>query len=144
MRPAIRREPPDLQETDEETIMLKTISAALLAISVLAAPAMAADTAKTTAKTTQAPAINSVQAKETVKPAMMNANARMGKHHHRFHRHHRYHKRFHRHFHKHPMKHMTANHMTAKHMTGKHMGAIKAHKFSKLSIKHVTHAVKRG
>jgi hypothetical protein len=95
--------------------MLKTISAALLAISVLAAPAIAADAVKTTpattaAKTTQAPAIKSVKAK----PSVLNANARMGRHHHRFHRHHR------------------------------HMGAIKAHQFSKVSVKHVTPALKRG
>jgi hypothetical protein len=113
--------------------MLKTISAALLAISVLAAPAMAASTAKTApapiakttaAKTTQAPVIKSVKAK----PSVMNANARMGRHHHRFHRyhrHHRFHHRFHRHFHK-------------------HMGATKAHQFSKVSVKHVTPALKRG
>jgi hypothetical protein len=94
--------------------MLKTVSAALLAISVLAAPAMAA-TAKDAVKTapiarTHAPAIKSVKAK----PAVMNANARMGRHHHRFHRHH------------------------------KHIGALKTHKFSKVSVKHVTHAVKHG
>jgi hypothetical protein len=87
----------------------------LLAISVLAAPAIAADAVKTTpattaAKTTQAPAIKSVKAK----PSVLNANARMGRHHHRFHRHHR------------------------------HMGAIKAHQFSKVSVKHVTPALKRG
>jgi hypothetical protein len=116
--------------------MLKTLSAALLAISVIAAPAMAGTTDKTAPApvTKTAPAINSVKAKDTVKPAVMNANARMGKHHHRFHRHHRYHKRFHRHFHKH----------AGTHMTGKHVGAIKAHKFSKVSVKHITHAVKRG
>ena len=98
--------------------MLKTISAALLAISVLAAPAMAASAAKNTATATpapiaktQAPVIKSAKAK----PGVMNANARMGRHHHRFHRH------FHR-----------------------HMGAIKAHQFSKVSVKHVTPALKRG
>jgi hypothetical protein len=99
--------------------MLKTISAALLAISVLAAPAIAADAVKTTpattaAKTTQAPVIKSVKAK----PSVLNANARMGRHHHRFHH------RFHRHH--------------------RHMGAIKAHQFSKVSVKHVTPALKRG
>jgi hypothetical protein len=104
--------------------MLKTISAALLAISVLAAPAIAADAVKTTpastaAKTTQAPVIKSVKAK----PSVLNANARMGRHHHRFHRYHRHH-RFHRHH--------------------RHMGAIKAHQFSKVSVKHVTPALKRG
>ena len=107
--------------------MLKTISAALLAISVLAAPAIAADAAKNTtkaapiAKTAQAPAVKSVKAK----PAVMNANARMGRHHHRFHRH-------------------SHKHMTGKHVVGKHIGARKAHQSSKVSVKHVTHAVKRG
>ncbi len=66
--------------------MIKTISAALLAVSVLAAPAMAAGTAKTRA----APAIKSVQ----VKSSVLNANARMGRHHHRHSRHH--HHRHHR------------------------------------------------
>ena len=98
--------------------MLKTISAALLAISVLAAPAMAATTAKkapapiakSTAKTTQAPAIKSVKAK----PSVLNANARTSRHHHRHH-----------HF-------------------QKHVGAHKAHQFSKVSVKHATPALKRG
>jgi hypothetical protein len=106
------------------TIMLKTLSAALLAISVIAAPAMAAGTAKTTAKSEQAPAINSVKAK----PAVMNANARMGKHHHRFH--------------KHSAKHISAKHVTRKHFAAKHRRV--AHKFSKVSVKHITHAAKRG
>jgi hypothetical protein len=105
--------------------MLKTISAALLAVSVLAAPAMAAGIDKTTpapvtksasapvAKTAQAPVIKAVQVKQSV----LNANARMGRHHHRFHRHHRFHK---------------------------HMGAYKAHQFSKVTVKHITTATKRG
>ena len=89
--------------------MFKTISAALLAVSVLAAPAMAAGTAKTT----QAPAAPAaVQAKTGV----LNANAKMGHHHYR-HSHHRFHKR---------------------------MGALKTHRLSKVSVKHVTPAVKRG
>jgi hypothetical protein len=104
-----------ISRTTQEDTMLKTISAALLAISVLAAPAMAASTAKPAhapiTKTTQAPVIKSVKAK----PSVMNANARMDRHHHRFHRH----------FHK-------------------HMGAYKAHQFSKVSVKHVTPALKRG
>jgi hypothetical protein len=63
--------------------MLKTISAVLLAASVLAAPAMAAGT-----RTHVAPAIKSVQ----VKSSVLNANARMGHHHHRHgHHHHRHH-----------------------------------------------------
>ena len=89
--------------------MLKTISAALLAVSVLAAPAMAAGPAKTA----QAPAIKA----EQVKPNVLNANAKMGRHHVRHVRHHRFHK---------------------------HMGALKTHQFSKVTIKHVGSATKRG
>jgi hypothetical protein len=64
----------------QETTMLKTISAALLAVSVLAAPALAASSNKTT----QAPIIKA----EQVKPGALNANARMGRHHVRHARHH--------------------------------------------------------
>jgi hypothetical protein len=119
--------------------MLKTISAALLAISVLAAPAMAAGIAKDTvktapvAKTAQAPVINAVKAK----PSVLNANAKMGRHHHSF-RHHRAHKRFHFH------KHMGRKHVGHNHMGHKHMGAIKPHQFSKVTVKHVKTAIKRG
>ena len=51
--------------------MLKTISAALLAVSVLAAPAMAA----TPGNATKAPVIKT----EQVKPSVLNANAKMGR-----------------------------------------------------------------
>jgi len=72
--------------------MLKTISAALLAVSVLAAPALAAgQTTKEATKTTQAPVIKAEQVKQT-KPSALNANARMGRHHVRHARHHRFHK----------------------------------------------------
>jgi hypothetical protein len=71
----------------QETSMLKTISAALLAVSVLAAPAMAAGQGKAT----QAPVIKTEQTK-LVKPSVLNANARMGRHHHRHFRHHRFHR----------------------------------------------------
>ena len=64
--------------------MLKTISAALLAVSVLAAPVMAASPDKTA----QAPATKSAQ----VKPNALNANAKMGRHH-RHYSHHRSHKK---------------------------------------------------
>jgi hypothetical protein len=67
--------------------MLKTISAALLAVSVLAAPALAAGQAKTA----NAPVIKAEQVKQ-VKPSVLNANAKMG-HHHKHFRHHRSHKR---------------------------------------------------
>jgi Ni/Co efflux regulator RcnB len=88
--------------------MLKTISAALLAVSVLAAPVMAASADKTA----KAPATKSVQ----VKPSVLNANAKMGRHH-RHHSHHRSHKK---------------------------MTALKTHQVSKATIKHVTPATKRG
>jgi hypothetical protein len=116
--------------------MLKTISAALLAVSVLAAPALAATAdktaqapvtkstsapvaktadktaAKTTATTTQAPVIKA----ETSKSKFLNANARMGRHHHQHVRHHRHHG---------------------------HIGMHKTHAAPKIAIKHVTSA-KRG
>jgi hypothetical protein len=110
--------------------MLKTISAAVLAVSVLAAPAFAAGSGKTTeapaakaAKTTEAPAIKAaktsqapvIKAEQVKKPSVLNANARMG---HRKHfRHHRSHK---------------------------HMSAVKSHQFSKVTNKHVAPATKRG
>ena len=65
--------------------MLKTISAALLAVSVVAAPVMAAGSSKTT----QAPAVKATQ----VKPSVQNANAKMGRHHVKHVRHHRSHKK---------------------------------------------------
>ena len=91
--------------------MLKTISATLLAVSVLAAPVLAA----TPASTSKAPVIKT----EQMKPSVLNANAKMGRHHvkHRHHRHHRFHKR---------------------------MGALKTHSSAKVAIKHVTHPAKRG
>ena len=106
----------------EETTMLKTISAALLAVSVLAAPALAA----TPDKTAQAPVNKTAQVKpvdktaqaKPVKPSVLNANAHMGRHHHARHaRHHGFHK---------------------------HMGAIKTHHYSKVSTKHTGSATKRG
>ena len=65
--------------------MLKTISAALLAVSMLAAPAMAAGSGKTT----QAPTAKATQ----VKPNLLNVNAKMGSHHVKHVRHHRSHKK---------------------------------------------------
>jgi hypothetical protein len=106
----------------EETTMLKTISAALLAVSVLAAPALAATLDKTApapvSKTVQVKPVNKAAQVKPVKPSLLNANAHMGRHHHVRHaRHHGFHK---------------------------HMGALKTHKFSKVSIKHVGSATKRG
>jgi hypothetical protein len=71
--------------------MLKTISAALLAVSVLAAPAIAASSAKTA----QAPVTKSVTATKSahVKKNPLNANAKMGRDHVRHHNHHHFHKK---------------------------------------------------
>jgi hypothetical protein len=102
--------------------MLKTISAALLAVSVIAAPALAASTDKTAtapvnkttapaAKTTAAPVIKS----ERTKSKTLNANARMGHHTNQV-RHHRSHK---------------------------HMGVVKTHATPKLAVKPIAPA-KRG
>ena len=82
----------------EDTTMFKTISAVVLAVSVLAAPAMAAG------RTPHAPAI------KTAQHSVLNANAKMGRHHFKQHRHHRFHKR---------------------------MGALKTHHFSKASFAHI-------
>src|SRR5947207_14790932 len=69
IRPATPRSP------EEERTMLKTISAVLLAVSVFAAPALAAGQAKTT----QAPVTKTEQAKQ-VKPGALNANAKVSRH----------------------------------------------------------------
>jgi len=103
--------------------MFKTISAALLAVSVIAAPALAATPDKTVtapatktvtapaAKTTTAPVIKAEQNKSK---KVLNANARMG--HHKHFRHHRHHQ---------------------------HMGMLKTHATPKLAVKHIA-PVKRG
>ena len=97
--------------------MLKTISAALVAVSVLAAPALAGTPGKIAQapvnKVTQAPVANAQHGKAK----LLNANAGMGRHHVRHASHHRFHK---------------------------HYGAMKSHKFSKVSTKHVVPATKRG
>lgn len=66
--------------------MLKTISAAILAVSVLAAPALAA-----TGKSDEVRTIKATP----IKTSVLNANARMGRHHHKHYRHysHRHHKK---------------------------------------------------
>jgi hypothetical protein len=74
--------------------MLKTISAALLAVTVLVAPAFAASPAT---KTAHSPITKSVQ----MKPGVLNANARMGHHHRGHHRHFRHYRHYRHHrFHK--------------------------------------------
>jgi len=64
-------------------------------------------------QTSHAPVIRAAQ----VKPSVLNANAKMGGHHHKHFRRHHAHKR---------------------------IGALKQHQFSKVTIKHVTPATKRG
>ena len=100
--------------------MLKKISAALIAVSVLAAPAMAASTAKTET----APITKSVAptAKLQVKPSVRNANAKMIRHHHRHYSHLRFHKKL----------------STAR------IDAAKTHKVSKVTVKQMGAATKRG
>ena len=70
--------------------MLKTISAALVAVSILAAPALAGTAGKTAQapvnKVTQAPAIKA----EPGKAKVVNANAKMSHKHYRHHRHHKH------------------------------------------------------
>jgi hypothetical protein len=89
--------------------MLKTISAALVAVSVLAAPALAGTPGKTAPthvnKITQAPVVKAEQGKAK----MLNANARMGRHH-KHYRHHRHHK--HIGLHKTHAKHIAIKHVT--------------------------------
>lgn len=107
--------------------MLKTISAALLAMSVIAAPALAAEAGKTATPapaTTTAPATKAapVIKSEQLPSKVRNANAKMG--HHKHYRHHRHHK------HMGMLKVKSPKHAT------KHIGA-------KVATKHVVPA-KRG
>jgi hypothetical protein len=80
--------------------MLKTISAALLAVSVLAAPAMAgtakiSHTSKIAHTSTHASTRVAVAKSGHIKASVLNAHAYMGRHHHHYRhfRHHRFHKR---------------------------------------------------
>ncbi len=77
--------------------MLKTVSTALVAVSVLAAPVFAASTAKTA----QAPVTKSatVTPSVQVKKNSLNANAKMGRHRH-YARYHHFHKKMAAKFHK--------------------------------------------
>jgi hypothetical protein len=95
--------------------MLKTVSAALLAASVFAMPALAA----TSQKTTPAPVAKSASTSQPVnaKKSALNANAKTGRHHVRHSTHHR---------------------------ANKKMTTHKMHKTSKVTAKHVTHPAKRG
>ena len=95
--------------------MLKTISAALVAVSVLAASAFAGTPGKAAqapvSKITQAPVVKAEQGKAK----LLNANAKIGRHH-KHYRHHRHHK---------------------------HIGLHKTHA-KHIAIKHVTPSAKRG
>jgi hypothetical protein len=106
----------DKRSLEEETIMLKTISAALLAVSVLAAPALAGAPGKITqvpaTRTTQAPLIKAHRMPSKV----LNANASMGYHHKHYRHHHHY----------------------------KHIGMHKTHATPKFAIKHIPSTAKRG
>jgi hypothetical protein len=94
--------------------MLKTISAVLIAVSVLAAPALAAGLGKTT----QVPVIKTEKTAQA-KPSLRNANAKMSHHrsYHRRHRHHQSHKR---------------------------LGALRTRKLTKVSTKHTMAAGNRA
>ena len=96
--------------------MFKTISAALVAVSVLAAPALAGTPRKTAqapvSKITQAPVVKAEQGKAK----LLNANARMGRHH--------KHYRHHRHY--------------------KHIGLHKMHAKPHVAFKHMTPSAKRS
>jgi hypothetical protein len=82
----------EISRLKEDKTMLKTLSAALLAVSFIAAPALAAESAKDSVKTVQAPAAKTAVIKPVpTKPSVMNANAKMGGHHAKHHRHHRHH-----------------------------------------------------
>ena len=101
--------------------MLKTISAAFVAVSVLAAPALAAAPGKTAQapanKTTQAPVNKTTQApaiKAEGKSKAMNANARMHDKHYRHHRH------------------------------SKRIGLLKTHAKPHVAVKHATPTAKRS
>lgn len=73
--------------------MLKKISAALIVASMIVAPAMAAGIAKTTPAPITKP-VTSADNKVQAKPGVLNANAKMDRHHHRHARpHHRVHKK---------------------------------------------------
>lgn len=73
--------------------MLKKISTALIVASMLAAPAMAAGIAKTTPAPITKP-VTAADNKVQAKPGVLNANAKMDRHHHRHvGPHHRVHKK---------------------------------------------------
>ena len=100
--------------------MFKSISAALLALSVLAAPALAANSSTTT----PAPTTKAAQ----VKPAL-NANARIGRHHVRYTKHYRSHH-----------KQIGALKLNK----SRHFAKTSRKHFSKVSTKHAGSATKRG
>lgn len=104
--------------------MFRTISAALVAVSVLAAPALAGATGKSAqapvSKTAQTPANKATQPPvikaEQGKTKALNAHAKMGRHHKHI-RHHRHHK---------------------------HIGMHRTHAKPHVAVKHVTPTAKRS
>jgi hypothetical protein len=123
--PTVRPLAPGLFE--EEAIMLKTISAALLAVTMIAAPALAAGTGPVVqAPTAKIVHTSTVRHAHVKSGGALNANAQM--------RHHRRHHHFHHHHHR--------------------MGALKGHSklsfkpvaksHSKVSARHVAPVAKRG
>jgi Ni/Co efflux regulator RcnB len=134
--------------------MLKTISAALLAASMIAAPAFAAGTGKTAqtspAKTEQAQA--NVQAKNGAldQSAALNANAKMHRHYHKYHKMGGLKKKSHvnvgfnrsTQFGK---THLGKTHLSKSRMNKTHMSKIRVTKsHSKVSFRHAAPASKRG
>jgi hypothetical protein len=102
--------------------MLKTVSAALLAASIIASPALAASSDKNA----QAPTANTALTKQNAvghkikaqaKSGALNANAKMGKHQAKTVRHHR---------------------------SRQQTGVLKTHRLNKVSTKHATPVTKRG
>jgi N-acetylneuraminic acid mutarotase len=120
--------------------MLKKISAALIAASMLAAPAMAGTKTETAPITKPVAPEAKLQAnKLQVKPSVRHANAAMTHHHYRYHRHHR--------------SHLSANkagkvsaykaNKISAHKTGR-LSAYKTSKVSKVTIKQPGAATRRG
>ena len=89
--------------------MLKTISAALVAVSVLAAPALAGTPGKTAQAPREQDHAGTCRQGRAGKAKLLNANARMGRHH-KHYRHHRHHK--HIGLHKTHAKHIAVKHVT--------------------------------
>jgi len=114
--------PPAVEvEISQEITMLKTLSAALLAVSMLAAPAMAAGIA---------PAKPTAPAATTVKPDALKARAELVRPHHRVVRHH-------------AVRHHVVRHHARHHHVQQRVSAHQLHHGGKLSVR-PAHAAHRG